>query len=220
MPQPPRAVIFDLDGVLTDTADLHYRSWVTLAGELGILFDRCDYDALRGLSRERSLEIFLGPTAERYSPSQKAELAERKNRYYLALVDGLSPRDAFVGVPELLRELRQAGLRLAVASSSRNAGVVLERLGLVDAFDAIVDGNAAPRSKPDPQVFLVAAERLDVAPEYCVAVEDAESGVAAAIAAGMIVIGVGPVERVGAATRVVSATGQIDLALIQSLIQF
>jgi beta-phosphoglucomutase len=193
------AVIFDLDGVLTDTAELHYQSWKQLADQEGLPFDRAANEALRGLSREDSLARLLGGRAGDYPESRRRELAERKNQDYLARVARLHPGDLMPGAERLLGELARRGARLAVASSSRNARTVIERLGIGGYLQAIVDGIDAPRSKPDPQVFVLAAERLAVAAQCCVVVEDAESGVAAALAAGMKVAGIGPRQRVAGA---------------------
>lgn len=213
----PAAVIFDLDGVLTDTADLHYRSWQFVADELGVPFDRQRNEALRGLSREESLAKILGPRLGEFTAERQREITRRKNDEYLRLVASMTPADLFPGARELLAALAAARVPTAVASSSRNAEVVLERLQLRDAFRVVIDGNLAPRSKPDPQVFLFAAEALGVSPSACVVVEDAESGVQAALAAGTRVIGLGPRDRVGRAHRVVEAIGQIDLPLIAAM---
>ncbi|TWT42069.1 Beta-phosphoglucomutase [Phycisphaerae bacterium RAS1] len=211
------AVIFDLDGVLTDTSELHYQSWQELADTLGIPFDRARNEALRGISRMESLRIVLDSHWEAFTPAQRQALTEHKNDSYVQKVAGLTPRDLFPGVERLLRELRAAGAAVAVASSSRNAAAVIERLGIAPLLDAVVDANLAPRSKPDPQVFLVAAEQVCVAPVCCVVVEDAESGVAAGLAAGMKVAGVGPVERVGRANVQVAATGDLTAAILRRL---
>lgn len=214
------AVIFDLDGVLTDTAELHYQSWQWLMDEMGIPFDRQKNEALRGRSRTESLEIILGDRSGEVTPEQKAELARRKNDDYVSRVARITPADLLPGAGELLRELRRRGVSVAVASSSRNAGAVLERLEIRPLLDVLVDGNDVAESKPDPRVFLAAAERLGVPPERCVVVEDAASGVEAALAAGMRVIGLGPVERVGRAHRVrpalaaVSADELLDLPMV------
>ncbi len=194
-----RAILFDLDGVITDTADLHYRSWQRLADELGLPFDRAINEHLRGLSRPKSLRIVLADRWEDFAESERAALLERKNRYYLDSVAAMSPADAFGGIPELLGDLRAADVRLAVASSSRNARVVLERLQLLARFDAIADGNDVEHSKPDPAVFLCAARRVEVPPSRCLVIEDAASGIEAARAARMKVVGVGPPERVARA---------------------
>lgn len=203
-------MIFDLDGVLTDTSELHYRSWKLVARELGLSFDRRVSDAMRGLSRPQSLAILLGDQADRFGPEEKARLAERKNAEYLRLVAQMTPADLYPGTLELLRGLRARAVRVALASSSRNAARVVERLGIGALLDVIVDANQASRSKPDPQVFLAAAERLGVRPARCVVVEDAEAGVAAALAAGMRVVGIGPAERVGRAHLRVDAMAELS----------
>lgn len=202
MNQPTQAAIFDLDGVLTDTAELHYQSWQRLMDELGIPFDRQANEALRGLSRVESLETILGERSRGFTPQQKEEIAGRKNQDYVSRVARMTPADLLPGAADLLRELRERGVAVAVASSSKNAQAVLVRLGIEALFDAVVDGNDVEESKPDPRVFLEAAERLGVEPSRCVVVEDATSGVAAALAAGMRVVGIGPPQRVGRAHRV------------------
>ncbi|MEP0845933.1 MAG: beta-phosphoglucomutase [Phycisphaerae bacterium] len=213
-----RAALFDLDGVLTDTAELHYQSWLAIARELGVPFDRRRNDALRGVSRETSLAILLGQRHERFSPQQRAELLTRKNDDYLRRVAQMSPADLHPGARPLLESLRARGVALAVASSSRNALCVLERLAIMDLLDAVVDGNDAPRSKPDPMVFLLAAERLGAAPRRCVVIEDAASGVAAARSAGMRVVGIGPPERVGDADCVVPSVAKLTIDELLSLL--
>jgi beta-phosphoglucomutase len=204
-----RAVLFDLDGVLTETADLHYRSWCQLADETGLEIDRGQRHNLRGRTRIESLRLLLGDRFDALSPVEHQRLTERKNALYLKMVDQLTAADLLPGVADLLAELRQRGVRLAVASSSRNAAIVVEKLGVGDAFDAIVDANEAPRSKPDPQVFLLAAERVGVPPASCVVIEDAAAGIEAARAAGMPVVGVGPAARVGAADIVVGRLSEL-----------
>jgi len=209
---PP--VIFDLDGVLTDTAELHYQSWRQMARELGVPFDRRANDALRGVSREESLRRFLGPRLDGFTAGELQDIMRRKNQDYLERVERMTPADLLPGIGPLLAELQARGARLAIASSSRNARAVVERLGIGRCFDAIVDGNDAPRSKPDPQVFLLAAERIRETPADCVVVEDAESGVAAGLAAGMRVVGVGPAERVGRAHVRVGTTLELTADLV------
>lgn len=218
MRESPGAAIFDLDGVLTDTAELHYLSWERLARELRLPFDRQANEALRGLSRMESLERLLGRRGGEFSAAQKEELCRRKNEDYLRRVARMTPLDLFTGAAALLRGLRAAGLRVGVASSSRNARAVVARLEIEPLLDAIVDGNDAERSKPDPQVFLLAAERLGAAPARCVVVEDAESGVEAALAAGMRVIGLGPPQRVGRAHLCVSALHEIQVPSVVKLL--
>jgi len=187
-----KAVIFDLDGVIVSTDEYHYRAWKRLADEEGIHFDRAINERCRGVSRMDSLEILLERAGREYTDEEKRELAERKNGYYREFLrDSLGPGDILPGVTELLDELKSRGVKVAVASSSKNAPMILERIAMADRFDACADGNDITRSKPDPQVFLLAAERLRVAPENCLVVEDAEAGVEAALAGGMKALGVG-----------------------------
>lgn len=192
---PIRAFIFDLDGVLTDTAELHYQSWQRMTDEEGLPFDRETNEALRGVSRQRSLEIILGD--QPVEPATFEELMARKNRYYVAMLDQITPQDLLPGVLPLLNELKSAGFQVALASASRNARPVIERLGIGSLLDAVADGYSAERTKPAPDLFLFAARELGVDPASCVVVEDAASGVDAAFAAGMWVVGIGPAERVG-----------------------
>ncbi|MCH8804871.1 MAG: beta-phosphoglucomutase [Planctomycetes bacterium] len=211
-------VIFDLDGVLTDTVELHFRSWKLLTDELGIPFDRRINESLRGLSRSKSLEIVLGEHAERFNAEQQRDLADRKSATYLEFVGRMSPDDVLPGAVELLADLRARGVPVAVASSSRNARKVIDGLALRSWLDVIVDGNDVALSKPAPDLFLEAAARLNAEPQRCVVVEDAESGVRAAQAAGMKVVGVGPPERVGHADRVVHALAELTADAVLSLL--
>jgi beta-phosphoglucomutase len=204
-----RAVIFDLDGVITDTAEFHYLGWQRLADEEGIPFDRGANEALRGLSRRESLLAMLG---ERVVPdAQLLEWMERKNDYYVASLGDMGPEDALPGAVELIEDARSRGLKVAIGSSSKNARLVLDKLGLSDAFDAVADGNSVERAKPAPDLFLAAADLLGVGPEECIVVEDAESGVDAALAAGRTAVGVGPADRVGHAHHRFDNTADIDL---------
>jgi kojibiose phosphorylase len=212
------AAIFDLDGVLTDTAELHYQSWQWIADELGLPFDRQANEALRGLSREESLVRVLGARAGDFTDVQQTEIAKRKNADYCRRIARMTPADLFPGARELLEDLRAREVGVAVASSSRNAGAVVDRLGIRPLLDVVVDGNDAPRSKPDPQVFLLAAEHLGVPPARCVVVEDAASGVDAALTAGMKVIGIGPPERVGRAHRVIDSVADLTAQAFEALL--
>ena len=215
----PLAVIFDLDGVLTDTAELHFRSWRVVADELGIPFDRAVNDRMRGLSRPESLAVLLGDRHREFSPERKRQLTDRKNEAYLELVAQMTEADLLPGAKTLIEDLQRRGVRMAIASSSRNAEVVVERLGIRAALHTLVDANTAPRSKPDPQVFVAAAVRLGVSPARCVVLEDAEAGVAAALAAGMPVIGIGPRERVGGADLVVAHLAELDADRVLSVVE-
>lgn len=212
-----RAVIFDVDGVLVRTDTLHEQSWRALAEQESLPFAYDLPNKLRGISRERSLELVLGEAFDRYTPEQRATLMDRKNSAFLEAVDAMTPADALPGVRELLEELRNAGLKLAAASASRNARAVLDRIELTSALDAIIDGHDAPNAKPDPQCFLLAAKTLHVDPAECVVVEDAPAGVEAAINAGMRVVGVGPVERDQRVVCGVSSIGDSGDVLFREL---
>ena len=207
------AVIFDLDGVLVDTAELHFRAWGRLAEELGVPFDRADNEALRGVDRRES---YL--RLRRRRNVDEAEIDEhtaRKNAYYQQSLESLSPADVLKGTGELLARLREADVAVAVASSSRNAQRVLQKIGLIEAFGVIVDGNDLTAAKPDPQIFLLAAERLGCDLTDCVVVEDAADGVAAALAAGIAVVGIGPIERVGEAALCVEGVHKLDVETLR-----
>ncbi len=195
-----KALIFDLDGVLTDTAEYHFRGWKRLADEEGIPFTRTDNERLRGLSRRQSLEQLL--RGRRVGEDQAQAMMDRKNRYYRDMIKRVTPDDILDGVPELLAELRAAGVKIAVASASKNARDVISRLGIDDQIDAVSDGYSVRRQKPATDLFLHAASQLGVPPPQCVVVEDAASGIEAAKAAGMWAVGIGPVERVGGADAV------------------
>lgn len=186
-----RGVIFDLDGVIVSTDDCHYRAWKRMADEEGIPFDRARNDRLRGVSRMASLEIVLEQAKKTYTDAEKLEMATRKNAYYVELIGSLTPGDILPGALDALALLRARGVRLAIGSSSRNAPLILKQIGLENAFDAVADGNQITHSKPDPEVFVLAARLLDLPPESCLVVEDAEAGVDAALAGGMKALGVG-----------------------------
>jgi beta-phosphoglucomutase len=207
-----RAVIFDLDGVLTDTAEFHYLGWQRLADEEDLAFDREANDALRGVSRHDSLSILLGD--RQVDDAHFADMMERKNGYYLEYLQEMSPKDALPGAVSLVVDAKRRGLQVAIGSSSKNAAFVLEALGMSGMFDAVADGHTVENAKPAPDLFLAAAELLGQPPEACIVVEDAESGVDAALAAGMTAVGVGPHERVGHAHHRFDTTEQIDLTAV------
>jgi beta-phosphoglucomutase len=206
------AFLFDLDGVLTDTSEFHYLGWKRLADEEGVLFERTDNEALRGVSRAGSLELIL--KGRTISPQQFAEWMERKNNYYLDRVKRMTPADILPGVLDLLAELKSAGIKIAVASGSKNAPLVIERIQIANWLDAVVvvDGILITRSKPAPDLFLTAAEKVGCPPKQCVVVEDAAVGIQAGKAGGMRTLGLGPVERVGEADLVLPDLAGVRLA--------
>lgn len=205
-----KAFIFDLDGVITDTAEYHYRAWKRLADEEGLPFTREDNEHLRGVSRRESLLLIL---KGRVVPEEKIQaMMRRKNGYYRDFLKEISPRDLLPGARELLEEIRRAGLKTALGSASKNAGEVLDRLGIRALFDAISDGNSVERQKPAPDLFLHAAAQLGLAPGECVVVEDAAAGIDAAKAGGFHSIGLGPRDRVGHAGAVFASLDNVHLA--------
>jgi beta-phosphoglucomutase len=210
-----KGFIFDLDGVLTDTAEYHYRGWKRLADEEGIPFTRADNEALRGIARRESLMLIL--KGRKYSEENIQEMMERKNRYYLEFIREITPRDLLPGARELLREIRQAGLKSALGSASRNAREVVEKLGIAHLLDAISDGQSVERQKPAPDLFLHAAAQLDLIPEECVVVEDAAAGIEAAKAGGFRTLGLGPPERVGAADVILPSLQSVRLEELLSV---
>ncbi|MBB5293259.1 beta-phosphoglucomutase family hydrolase (plasmid) [Deinococcus metallilatus] len=192
--------IFDLDGVLTDTVELHYHSWQRLAEEEGVPFSREANAALLGRTREDALDLWLN--GRPCSPEQRADLLWRKNASFLEALEGLGPGDLLPGVAELLHEARERGVRLGLASSSRNARRVCDRLGVTALFGAFADGSSVVNPKPAPDIFLWVAGRLGLHPTRCLVFEDSEAGVRAALAGGFPVVGLGDPARVGHATWV------------------
>jgi beta-phosphoglucomutase len=204
-----KGFIFDLDGVLTDTAEYHFRGWKRLADELGIPFTREDNEALRGIPRRESLLLIL--KEREFSEEQILEMMERKNRYYLEFIHDITPRDVLPGARELLEEIRVAGMKSALGSASKNAAEVIQRLGIADLLDAVADGHSVERQKPAPDLFLHAASLLELSPSECVVVEDAAAGIEAARAGGFLSIGVGPRERLREADLVLPNLDGIHL---------
>lgn len=205
-----KAFIFDLDGVITDTAEYHYRGWKRLADEEGFPFTREDNEHLRGIPRRESLLLIL---KDRSYPEEKIlEMMQRKNTYYLEFIKEISPRDLLPGAKELLEEIHIAGLKNALGSASKNAPEVLDRLGIRSLFDAVSDGHSVERQKPAPDLFLHAARQLGLSPAECVVVEDAAAGIEAARAGGFRSVGLGPQQRVGAADLVLPSLASVRLA--------
>jgi beta-phosphoglucomutase len=188
---PIKGVIFDLDGVIVSTDECHFQGWKRLADEEGIEFTREDNMRLRGVSRMQSLEFLLQKAARTYTDEEKQEMAARKNSYYLELLQDITPQDILPGAMEIMDELKKRGIKIAVGSSSKNTPIILKHIGLDNYFDAVSDGNNITKSKPDPEVFLVAAEMLALTPQECLVVEDAKAGIEAALAGNMKAMGVG-----------------------------
>jgi beta-phosphoglucomutase len=205
-----KAFIFDLDGVLTDTAEYHYRAWKALADELRIPFTREENEKLRGISRRDSLLLILKD--RHYPEDQIQDMMKRKNELYLEFIHAVTPRDMLPGARELLEEIRAAGLKSALGSASKNAPEVIERLGIASLLDVISDGQSVARQKPAPDLFLHAAAQLKLSPAECVVVEDAAAGIEAALAGGFRAVGLGPRKRVGAAAVTYPSLALVHLA--------
>lgn len=189
-----KACLFDLDGVIVDTAVYHFQAWRRLANELGFDFTEHQNEQLKGISRMESLDLILKWGNVTLSEEGKIEWATRKNAWYLKLVQQMTPNEVLKGVPEFLRSLRANGIKIALGSASKNSRLILEKIKMIEFFDVIIDGNDLTKGKPDPQVFLLGAEAIGCKPEDCVVFEDALAGVQAGKAGGMKVIGVGDAE--------------------------
>ena len=197
------ACLFDLDGVVVDTAKYHFIAWKALAEELGFEFTLEDNERLKGVSRMQSLDILLEIGNLRVSDREKLEMAEKKNALYVSYIEKMTPEETLPGVEKFLQELRESGIRIALGSASKNAPMILERIQLSGMFDAIVDGNSIAEAKPNPEVFLKGAEKLGVLPENCVVFEDAIAGIEAAQNANMYSVGIGDPETLGFADMVI-----------------
>jgi beta-phosphoglucomutase len=212
-----KACIFDLDGVIVDTARYHYLAWKRLAKELGVDLTLEDNERLKGVSRMRSLEIILEIGGVSLSELEKERLANKKNTWFVDYVERMAPEEIFPGVRALMQGMRELGIKLALASSSKNAKTIIQLLHIQHEFDAIVDGTMITHTKPHPEIFLMAADKLGVEPENCVVFEDAEAGVEAAVAAGMKCVGVGSPVLLKDANRIVSTTSDFKIAELNKL---
>lgn len=207
-----KAVIFDLDGVLVSTDMLHYEAWKKLAGELEIRnFTKEDNMRQRGVSRMASLEILIEKTDRSFTQQEKEALAERKNSYYVSLLDALTPKDILPGALDVISALRQRDILIGVGSASKNTPEILRRTGLERVIDRVSCGLDVTRSKPDPQVFLVAAQKLGVSPADCLVVEDSDSGIQAAKAGGMRALAVGAARNNGLADYRADSLENLDI---------
>src|ERR1700759_656959 len=199
-----KACIFDLDGVIVDTAIYHYKAWKRLANSLGFDFTEEQNEQLKGVSRVRSLELILGWGGVTKTPAEQEVLATQKNTWYVDMISHMTPAEILPGAKEFLEACRAAGLKTALGSASKNSMMILEKINLVDMFDAVIDGNKVSKAKPDPEVFLKGAEAVGVPPAQCVVFEDAIAGIEAAIAGGMKSVGIGSPDTLGKADLVVS----------------
>jgi beta-phosphoglucomutase len=206
-----KGCIFDLDGVIVDTARYHFMAWKRLTDSLGILFTETDNERLKGVSRMTSLDIILELGGIKLSKPEKDEMAALKNEWYIEYINTMTPAEILPGTVELIDELRSKNIRIALGSASRNTPLILDRIGMQHSFDAVADGNSVHKAKPDPEVFLKAAEMLAVVPGRCIVFEDAIAGIEAALNGGMICIGVGNKSILKDAHLVVDGLYEINL---------
>ena len=213
-----KAVLFDLDGVITDTAEYHYLAWKALAEELGIEgVNRSFNEQLKGVSRDDSLQKILDLGQLTVSSEEFAELADRKNRNYVDMIQKVSPRDIYPGILELLRALREKGIKIALASASKNGLFLLKQMDIEDYFDAVADPAKIAVSKPAPDIFLAAAEQVGVPISACIGIEDAQAGIQAIQAAGALPVGVGKAEDLGASIDLVPDTSHLTLTYLEEV---
>jgi beta-phosphoglucomutase len=211
-----KGVIFDLDGVIADTAVVHHAAWKKLASEVGIPFDDTVGERLKGVDRRGSLDILLEQSPRAYSEDEKEALATRKNNYYREQIERFGPQNLLPGAQKAIESVRRAGLKTALASASRNASLLVERLGIADLFDYVVDANHISRAKPDPEIFLAAARGLGLAPSECLGVEDAAAGIASIHSAGMKAVGIGHAQALAGADVLLPNVAAFDISLFKT----
>lgn len=209
----PKACIFDLDGVIVDTVPAHFIAWKTMADELNIPFTEDDNEHLKGVSRTDSMRRILALGNQTKTDEEVLEMTDKKNAIYVEIISKMTPADILPGVTDFIQLLKDNNIATAIGSASKNTPTILKAVGLDSTFDAIVDGNQVEHGKPNPEVFLKGAERLNLAPEDCIVLEDAISGVEAAKRGGMKCIGVGEAKVLGKADRVVPDLTNVDIDL-------
>ncbi|WP_419962499.1 beta-phosphoglucomutase [Psychrobacillus sp. BM2] len=212
MNQYPKAFIYDLDGVITDTAEFHFLAWKKLAEELGISLDRQFNEQLKGISRMESLELILQLNASllKMSNEEKVRLANKKNEFYLELAESINEENILPGIEDLLKNNKKRNIKIALGSASENARNVIEKLGLTSYFDYIVDASKVSRGKPDPETFTTAADFFGIPHKECIGIEDAAAGIEAINKANMFSVGVGSLEHLSQADYLVEDTSQLD----------
>ncbi len=212
-----QACIFDLDGVIVDTAIYHYKAWKRLANQLGFDFTAQQNEMLKGVSRVRSLEIILEIGGLTKTDAEKEHLAALKNTWYVEMISHMKPDEILPGAKEFVQLCRDAGIKTALGSASKNSMTILEKINMVSLFDAIIDGNKVSKAKPDPEVFLKGAEELHIPPAHCVVFEDAIAGVEAAINGGMKVVGIGLPNVLVGANLVIKGLSEMSLEKLDKL---
>ena len=214
-----KACLFDLDGVVVDTARYHYIAWKKIANDLGIDFSERDNERMKGVSRMESLDILLSLGNIKMDQVAKEELATAKNSLYLTYIQTMTPVEILPGVTRFLDELRNGGILIALGSASKNALSILEKIKIAQMFDAVIDGNKVSRAKPDSEVFLKGASELGVEPKNCLVFEDAQAGIDAACNGGMHIIGIGHRENLKNAEYVIPGFEKMDLDLLRTWYQ-
>jgi beta-phosphoglucomutase len=213
-----QACIFDLDGVIVDTAVYHYKAWKRLANDIGFDFTEHQNEQLKGVSRMASLDLILGwGNVIDKTEAEKLELATRKNEWYTEMINKMTPAEILPGAREFVQSCRNAGIKTAIGSASKNTPTILAKLELLPLFDAVIDGNSVTNPKPDPEVFLKGAEALHVAPSACVVFEDAIAGIEAAINGGMKAVGIGSPELLKEANIIVTGLDKMTLKMLEEL---
>ena len=205
MLQEIKACIFDLDGVIVDTAKYHYNAWKRLANELGFDFSEEDNEKLKGVGRTDSLNLILGWGGKEVDEKAKVELAARKNEWYVESIQKMDENEILPGIVELISELEESKIKVVLGSASKNAPAILRQVKLYDRFDAIIDGSQTVNGKPHPEVFLKGANAVNIDPQHCIVFEDAGKGVDAALAGGMYAVGIGQEASLGHAHLVISS---------------
>jgi beta-phosphoglucomutase len=213
-----KACIFDLDGVIVDTAVYHYQAWKRLANQMGFDFTEHQNEQLKGVSRMASLDLILGwGNISNKTEAEKLQLANQKNDWYTEMINQMTPAEILPGAHQFVQTCREAGIKTAIGSASKNTPTILNKLQLTDLFDAIIDGNSVSIPKPNPEVFLKGAEAVGVTPTACVVFEDAIAGIEAAINGGMKTVGIGSPETLTKADIVVSGLDKMSLEILEKL---
>ena len=212
---PFKSALFDLDGVIVDTAIYHFQAWRRLANELGFDFTEHQNEHLKGISRMESLELILSWGNKTLSETEKLDWAAKKNEWYLELITHMTPKEILPGVKDFLNELKDEGIKIALGSASKNSKMILNKIELLHYFDAIIDGNNITKGKPDPEVFLLGADATNSLPAECVVFEDAQAGIQAAKAGGMFAVGIGDAKILKQADLVVKTMEDISLNVLE-----
>jgi beta-phosphoglucomutase len=212
-----RGCIFDLDGVIVDTAKYHYLAWKRLSDQLGIIFTEEDNERLKGVSRMTSLEIILEIGRKKLDSNDKEKLASLKNKWYVEYISKMTPDEILPGTLEFINELKSNNIKIALGSASRNTPMILDRVNLKNVFDAVADGNSVHKAKPDPAVFIKAAEMVGIEAGRCVVFEDAVAGIEAALNAGMICVGIGEKDHLKDAHMVIKGLYEMDIKKLINL---